>query len=189
MQCASVLSPRSPSGDFTVLFWCGSAHWRRRLCRLSWPVYPLGVDFAEISDENWLAVEKFKPQPPSTIITAVASRCAQVADERGCSCCRLVLTCNLFAKMTNNGFDGWFSILPTLWTDGVIINYYLEGNIFTGHFDQRGQKIPDFDRFYQSKSGNYRITETQAGSAALHSAGRSSGRPEHCLHLNVNSYI
>ena len=31
--------------------------------------------------------------------------------------------------------------------------------------------------------------EETAECAALHSAGRSSGIPEHCLHLNVNSYI
>ena len=37
----------------------------------------------------------------------------------------------------------------------------LGGNFFTGHFDRRGQKLPDFRRFYQSKSGNYQITETQ----------------------------
>ena len=38
----------------------------------------------------------------------------------------------------------------------------LGGNFFTGHFDQRGQKLPDFRRFYQSKSGDYQLTETQA---------------------------
>ena len=36
---------------------------------------------------------------------------------------------------------------------------------------------------------NEETAECGAGSAAPHSAGRSSGRPEHCLHLNVNSYI
>ena len=36
---------------------------------------------------------------------------------------------------------------------------------------------------------NEGTAECGADSAALHSAGRSSGRPEHCLHLNVNSYI
>ena len=33
---------------------------------------------------------------------------------------------------------------------------------------------------------NEDTAECGAGSDALHSAGRSSDRPEHCLHLNVN---
>ena len=36
---------------------------------------------------------------------------------------------------------------------------------------------------------NEETAECGAGSEACHLAGRNSGRAEHCLHVNVNSYI